>query len=160
MDDRGLLASYHAAAWTVETPDGPLAVRPGRSAPAPLRPSAIVTAFNPESHPAGAAANHRADAALLGRIAALGLRAHRTLAHGAGDDAEAWDEPGWCIPGGVRAEAVRLGADFGQNAIVWIDAAGEVTIVCTREGFCGARVGEVLEAEVGSKGDSGIEPGG
>lgn len=134
----------------METPSGALSVRPGRPAPAPLRPSGIVTAFNPASRPLSPDANLRADAALRARIGALGLPAHRTLAHGAGDDAGAWDEPGWCLAGSVRDEVVRLGADFGQNAVLWIDDAGEVTIVCTRDGFCGARVGEVV----------GMEPGG
>jgi len=130
--------------WTVRAPDGPLAVRHGEPAPAPLRPSGIVTAFNPASRPLPPGANLRADAVLRARLGAPGLAAHRTLAHGTGDDADAWDEPGWCVIGDVRAEVVRLGADFGQNAVVWIDAAGEVAIVCTREGFCGARVGAVL----------------
>jgi hypothetical protein len=128
----------------VETPDGPLAVRHGEPAPAPLRPAGIVTAFNPASRLLPRDANLRADAALAARLLALGLAAHRTLAHGTGDDAPAWDEPGWCVTGDVRAELVRLGEEFGQNAVVWIDAAGTVTSVCTRDGFCGARLGEVL----------------
>jgi hypothetical protein len=119
-------------------------VRPGTPAPAPLRPSGIVTAFNPASRPLTPDANLRADAALRARIDALALPAHRTLAHGTGDQATAWDEPGWCLTGDVRHDVESLGADFGQNAIVWIDPAGEVTIVCTRDGFCAARVGEVL----------------
>ena len=141
----------------METPDGPLVVRPGARAPAPLRPSGIVTAFNPASRPLSPDANLRADAALRARLSALALPAHRTLAHGTGDDAEAWDEPGLCIVGEVRAEAVRLGADFGQNAIVWIDPAGEVTVVCTRDGFRGARVGEVLKP---GDGEAPAQPGG
>lgn len=131
----------------METEGGPLEVRPGRPAPAPLRPSGIVTAFNPASRPLAADANLQADAALRARIAALGLPALPTLAHDAGDIADtagAWDEPGCCLTGDIRDDVVRLGADFGQNAIVWIDAAGEVTIVCTRDGFFGARIGEVL----------------
>jgi len=128
----------------VETPDGPLVVRPGDLAPAPLRPSGIVTAFNPASRPLSPDANLRADAALHARIHALGLPAHRTLAHGTGDDLAAWDEPGRCVIGDVRDTVVGLGADFGQNAIVWIDPAGEAAIVCARDGFCGAKVGEVL----------------
>ena len=128
----------------METPDGPLAVRPGHPAPAPLRPSGIVTACNPASRPLPPDANLRADAALRARLDALGLSAHRTVAHDPADDSDAWDEPGWCVPGEVRDLVVTLGAGLGQNAVVWIDAAGEVTIVCTRDGFCGARVGEVL----------------
>jgi hypothetical protein len=139
--------------WAVEMPWGALIVRPGHPAPSPLRPSGIVTAFNPASRPLTPDANLRADFALRARIGALGLSAHRTLALGTGDDAAAWDEPGWCLTGDVRDEVIRLGAEFGQNAVLWIDGAGEVTIVCTRDRFCGARVGEVLgmgdEAEDG-----------
>jgi hypothetical protein len=138
----------------VEAPEGPLTVRPGEPAPAPLRPSGIVTAFNPASRLLPRDANLRADAALRARLDALGLPAHRTLARATGDDAHAWDEPGWCVPGEVRAAVVRLGAELGQNGVLWIDAAGEVTIVCTREGFCGARVGEVL-VPPGSRGSRG-----
>jgi hypothetical protein len=148
----------------VQAPDGPLTVRPGKPAPVPLRPSGIVTAFNPASRLLPRDANLRADAALRVRLDALGLPAHRTLARGTGDHAPAWDEPGWCVAGDARAAVVRLGAELGQNAVVWIDAAGEVTIVCTREGFCGARVGEVLlpPASLGSPGSPGSPafPGG
>jgi hypothetical protein len=128
----------------VETPDGPLVVRPGDPAPAQLHPAGIVTAFNPASRPLSPDANFRADAALRARLAALALTPHRTLARGTGDHAAAWDEPGWCLTGDVRDVIVSLGADFGQNAVVWIAPAGEVTIVCTRDGFCGAKVGEAL----------------
>ncbi|HKP75832.1 MAG TPA: DUF3293 domain-containing protein, partial [Longimicrobiaceae bacterium] len=75
------------------------------------------------------------------RLGALGLAALRTTARGADP---AWDEPGWCIAGPVREIAVSLAAELGQNAILWIGEAGEVTIVCTRDGFCGARVGQAV----------------
>jgi len=137
--------------WTVETPSGALAVRPGCPAPAPLRSSGIVTACNPASRRLSREANHRADDALRARIDRLGHPASRSLAHGTGEDAGAWDEPGWSLAGDVRDQVVRLGAEFGQNAVLWIDAAGEVTIVCTRDGFCGAKVGEVLRMEHGTR---------
>jgi len=126
-------------------PQGALTVRPGRPAPAPLRSSGIVTAFNPASRLLPRDANLRADAALRARIDALGFSAYRTLAHGTGEDPATWDEPGWCVAT-VLAKVIRLGAEFGQNAVLWIDGAGEVTIVCTREGFCGAKVGEGVDA--------------
>jgi len=130
----------------IETADGTLSVRPGTAAPAALRPSGIVTAFNPASQPRAADDNRRGDAELRGRIAALSLPALRALARAPGDD-RAWDEPGWCVPIADRDALVALGAQFGQNAIVWIGDAGEVDIVCTRDGFCGARVSEVLDLE-------------
>ncbi|HEX6748951.1 MAG TPA: DUF3293 domain-containing protein [Longimicrobium sp.] len=144
MSDSDLLAAYLATVWSVDGPDGALEVRPGRIAPPPLRPSAIVTAYNPASQPRPAEENDRADADLRARIAAAGAEPWRTLARGTGDDAGAWDEPGWLIRGDVRGLAVALGAEFGQNAIVWIDAAGDVAIVVTRDGFCRTAVGEVV----------------
>ncbi|HET7462396.1 MAG TPA: DUF3293 domain-containing protein [Longimicrobium sp.] len=144
MNDSELLAAYHDTVWSVDAPDGRVTVRPRDRAPAALRPSAIVTAYNPASQIESDETNRRADAALLARIRALGLPHWRTLAHGTGGDPSAWDEPGWCLPGDTRDAAVALGRDFGQNAIVWIDPEGRVAMVCTRDGFCGARVGEVV----------------
>lgn len=144
MSDPELLAAYRATAWSVEAPGGRVTVRPGTVAPAALCPSAIVTAYNPASRPHSTEHNERADHALRVRVRALGLHPWRTQPHGTGEDAAAWDEPGWCLPGDTREVATELGRDFGQNAIVWIDAAGQVSMICTRDGFCGARVGEVV----------------
>ena len=149
MGDAELLALYHSTTWSVDAPGGRLSVRPGAAAPHALRPSAIVSAYNPASQPHSPDDNRRADERLRERITTLGLVHWRTLAHGTGADgaaaaAAAWDEPGWCLPGKTRDAAAGLGRDFGQNAIVWIGAAGGVEMVCTREGFCGARVGEVI----------------
>lgn len=130
----------------IETADGTLSVRPGTVAPAALRPSGIVTAFNPASQPRDEDENRRGNAALRDRIAALESSVLRVLARAPGDD-RAWDEPGWCVTTADRDALVALGAEFGQNAIVWIGDAGEVSLVCTRDGFCGARVGEVLDPE-------------
>jgi hypothetical protein len=145
VNDAELLAAYRRTAWSVDAPGATAWVRSGALAPAVLRPSAIVTAYNPASQPRAEGENQRADEALRLRIRALGLHPWRTLAHATGeDDPSAWDEPGWCLPGDTLVTAVDLGADVGQNAIVWIDAAGQVSMVCTRDGFCGARVGEVV----------------
>lgn len=144
MSDSDLLAAYQDTVWSVDAPDGRVTVRSGTRAPAALRPSAIVTAYNPASQLQSPEENRRADEALLARIRALGLPHRRTLAHGTGGDPAAWDEPGWCLAGDTRVAAVTLGRDFGQNAIVWIDLDGEVAMVCTRDGFGGARVGEVV----------------
>lgn len=144
MTDRELLAAYLATAWRVDAPGGTIRARPGHKAPAPLRPSAIVTGYNPASDPRTTDdENRRADARLRERIAALGSTPWRALAIAPGDDRR-WDERGWSIGGEVREAAVALGRDFGQNAIVWIDGDGEVAIVCSRNGFCGAMAGDVL----------------
>ena len=142
MNDRDLLQEYFATVWSVWTSfDAPLRVRPGVTAPAVLSPSAIVTAHNPASQRTDADENLRADEALRARLDALGLRVFRSRAIATDPR---WNEPGWCVPGIARDAAVALASDFGQNAIVWIAAAGEVTIVASREGFCGASVGDVL----------------
>ena len=144
MSDSELLQAYLDTVWTIQGPDGGIEVRPGHSAPRALRPAGIVTAWNPASRQLPEGENRRADAGLRARIAAMGMEAWPTLALGTGGDGS-WDEPGWCIPGpSARAMSIALGAEFGQNAIVWIDVDGGVAIVCTRDGFCGARVGEVL----------------
>ena len=127
----------------IETADGILSVRPEMVAPIALRPSGIVTAFNPASHPRDEDANRRGDDELRGLVAALDVPVLRVLARAPGED-RAWDEPGWCVLTADRDALVALGSRFGQNAIVWIGDAGEVSLVCTRDGFCGARVGEVL----------------
>ncbi|MBV9109869.1 MAG: DUF3293 domain-containing protein [Gemmatimonadetes bacterium] len=144
MSDAALLAAYRATAWTVEAPGGPLEVRFGHAAPAPLRPGGIVTAYNPASEPRAAEENRRADARLHARLAAAGVRAWRTLARGPDDPAGEWDEPGWCITGPARDLAISFGQEFGQNAIVWITEDGDVTLVTTRDGFCRTAVGEVI----------------
>lgn len=149
MSDPELLAAYRNTVWSVDAPGGRVTVRPGTAAPPALRPSAIVTAYNPASQLQSPEQNRRADRVLLARIRALGLVHRPTLAHGTGDDPTAWDEPGWCLAGDTRAAAIALGRDFGQNAIVWIDPEGAVAMVCTRDGFCGARVGEVVSGERG-----------
>ncbi len=147
MNDPQLLDLYRSTSWSVDAPGGTLAVRPGAAAPPALRPSAIVSAFNPASTSQSPEENGRADRRLRARIAAPGRVRWRTLAHGRGADgspAPEWDEPGWCLPGDTRDAAVLLGRDFGQNAIVWIDPAGVVAMICTRDGFCGACVGAVV----------------
>lgn len=144
MTDPELLSIYRETTWSVEVPGGAVKVRPIDTAPPALRPSAIVTAYNPASQLRDRAANQHADELLLGEIRALGMEPWRTLAHGTSEDAAAWDEPGWCLPGDTRETAVALGQDFGQNSVLWIDIDGRVANVCTREGFCGARVGEAI----------------
>jgi len=145
VSDAELLAAYRDTAWSVEAPGGAAWVRSGAIAPAALRPAAIVTAYNPASRLRPPEENRRADEALRARIRALGLHPWRVTAHGTGaDDPSAWDEPGWCLAGDTRDAAIELGRGFGQNAIVWIDGAGTVSIVCTLDGFLGAAVGEVV----------------
>ena len=143
MNDARLLDAYLSACWTVDAPGGSLRVEPGSPAPAALRPAGIVTAWNPASLPHSLEENRRADAELGACLAAQGLSAWRTQSQGADLD-PAWEEPGWCLAGADRDVVVRMGARYGQNAVLWIDASGAVSVVCSRQGFCGAAPGDRL----------------
>ena len=153
MSDAELLRAYGDTTWTVTLPDARELLLRLPPAPPPdpaLFGAAIITAYNPASRAHSAADNRAADLALRERLADLPaqhpeqVHIHPALAHGTGAHAEQWDEPGYAIRGIPRSTAVALGADFGQNAIVWIDAAGCATLVVTRSGFCGRAQGEVL----------------
>lgn len=124
-------------------PGGPATLRVGAPAPPSLRSLGIVTAHNPASRAADPASNAAAHARLTEAVRALGVPAHASLAHGTGPHAAAWDEPGYAVRA-PREAVVRLGEAFGQNAVVWVDDEGRVSLVCTRPGFCGAAPGDVL----------------
>lgn len=144
--DRALLAEYLRTAWTVEGPDGPLVVRVDGPVPdGLLRPSALVTAYNPASRPASDLDNRRAHDRLLHELRRRALPFRPCLARAPAD--LSWDEPGFAVLGDVRDAAVELGVEFGQNAVVWVDVRGRVSLVCTRAGFCDAAVGDVLEPD-------------
>jgi hypothetical protein len=142
--DAALLAAYAATRWTVHLPSGRLTLGLAAPAPPPLRPSAVVTACNPASRSVSDQENERADRVLRERIDADRIRWHRTEAQPSGHDAERWREPGYVLLAVDREAAVRLGEDFGQNAIVWIGADGRVSLVATRAGFCGRMPGEEI----------------
>ncbi|HET6765094.1 MAG TPA: DUF3293 domain-containing protein, partial [Longimicrobiaceae bacterium] len=91
------------------------------------------------------ARNRRADAALRRRLEATGLRFHSVEAVPEGGDGNAWREPGFAVRCG-RDAAVALGRRYGQNAVVWVDGEGRVSLVATRPGFCGAAPGAELAA--------------
>ncbi|HWK89979.1 MAG TPA: DUF3293 domain-containing protein [Longimicrobium sp.] len=143
VPDAELLQAYRQAAWTVETTAGPLEVRlDGPPADPQLRPSGIVTAYNPASIPRTAAENAEADVELLKHVRSLGIPHRRTVARAAEG---AWEEPGYLLLGEVRPLLVEMGLVFGQNAVVWIDAAGSVCLVCTRAGFAGRLPGQKID---------------
>ena len=145
MSDPELLAAYLATAWTVESPDGPLSVRFNHAHPGPLlRPSGIITAFNPASEPRSELENRRAHDALHLELVSRGLPFRPAASHPAGPRSEPFEEPGFAVLGDVLEELVELGRRFGQNAVVWIDVRGGVSLVCTRDGFCGREAGDTL----------------
>lgn len=140
-----LLAAYRATEWTVQTPGEFLTVRMDGARPDPLlRPAGIVTAYNPASIAATPEANAAADTELLRHVRSLGVPFRRCVARGTGPDDEAWEEPGYALLGDVRPLLVELGLVFGQNAVVWIDENGAVSLVCTRSGFAGSRPGQKI----------------
>lgn len=127
-------------------PAGTLQVRL-QDAPADpqLRPSGIVTAFNPASISRTADENRAADQELLRHVRSLGVHFRRTLAAGTGPGPEQWEEPGFLLLGDVRPLLVELGLVFGQNAVVWIDQGGHASLVCTRAGFAGRLPGQKID---------------
>ncbi len=140
--DEALRAAYLETTWSVRTSGGSLRLAPGRPAPRPLRPAAIVTAYNPASVRTSVAENRAAARRLVDEVAALGVPCLPARAH-APDPR--WNEPGVALLGpAALAAAVRLGVACGQNAILAVDGAGLVSLVATRPGFCGRGVGEVI----------------
>jgi hypothetical protein len=142
--DAELVEAYRHTVWTVEMPAGTLDVRLERpSADAQLRPAGIVTAYNPASIARTPAENEAADQELMRHVRSLGVPFRRTMAHGTGTDA--WEEPGFLLLGDVRPLVVELGLVFGQNAVVWVDATGAASLVCTRAGFAGRLPGQKID---------------
>lgn len=144
--DQAVLAAYRATRWTVDTPFGPVLLRPGRpvQGDALRRPAAVVTAYNPASELRSRDENRKGDAALETALRASGAEYYRSLAHGSGPNAEEWDEPGFAIAAVSLEHAVALAEAFGQNAILWIPIAGVPQLVSTRSGFAGSRLGAIL----------------
>ena len=143
--DDELLDAYRATVWTVETAAGTVDVRLNRPADAQLRPSGVVTAYNPASIARTPEENRTADQELMRHVRSLGVPFRRTLARGSAPGAEEWEEPGFLLLGDVRPLLVELGLVFGQNAVLWTDATGAVSLVCTRAGFAGRRPGQKID---------------
>jgi hypothetical protein len=141
--DEALRAAYLATTWSVRAPGGTLRLAPGSPAPRPLRPAAIVTAYNPASVRTSLAVNRAAARRLLAQVAALGVPYFPARAHAPNPR---WNEPGISLLGPAALDAaVRLGIEWGQNAILAIDGAGHVSLVATRPGFCGRSPGDVID---------------
>jgi hypothetical protein len=146
--DRQILAAYRRTRWDVEVdgPRGPVPVSlAARVSPAALPlPGGIVTAYNPGSTLRSRADNEREQEMLLGALFSRRFAWFPTLAHGTGECAEAWDEPGFYVAGAERSELVDLAAQHGQNAILWIESDGVPYLYCARAGFAGAARGARL----------------
>jgi Protein of unknown function (DUF3293) len=146
LSDAELLEAYRQTVWTVEMPAGTLSVRlDGAPADPQLRPSGIVTAYNPASIPRTAEENRHADQELMRHVRSLGVPFRRTVGKGTGPGAEGWEEPGFLLLGDVRPLLVELGLVFGQNAVVWVDGAGAASLVCTRARFADRLPGQKID---------------
>ena len=143
--DDELLDAYRTTIWTVETAAGTVDVRLDEPADAQLRPSGVVTAYNPASIARTADENRAADQDLLRHVRSLGVPFRRTYARGSVPGSDEWEEPGFLLLGDVRPLLVELGLVFGQNAVLWTDATGAVSLVCTRAGFAGRLPGQKID---------------
>jgi hypothetical protein len=140
--DESLIEVYIATRWRVRTPTGTLLVRIGQ--PTPIVNGAIVTAYNPASRLLPRSSNRGANRRLLARLRRLAAEVCPAAALGHGPEAALWREPGLGVRGPSLDTLVRLGGDFGQNALVWTDAEGIARLVVCRAGFAGRRPGAVL----------------
>lgn len=130
-----LIAAYRAAWYRVDHAAGPEVLRIGRATPPRTRAwlaargtgGAFVTACNPRGRRLDAAANAAAMARLTARLAAEG----RPFLPGAGgDDAGAWPaEPSVLVALETPAQAVALGRELAQNAVVWVPREGPVALL-------------------------------
>lgn len=85
-----------------------------------VRCSGFVTASNPQSRPSSEADNARRHEELRRELVRRGLPGLDGLGR---HPTNGWPgEASFLVPGLARDEAVRLGARFDQNAIVWSDA--------------------------------------
>lgn len=132
-----LMAAYAETDFHVDT-DPPLVLRVGHADPeverwlagSGARGAAFVTAWNPFSRPMPDAWNATAAARLAARVADLGLRA--VSGRGVARRGDWPAEESLLIPGIDRAAAIGLGREFGQNAILWLEAgAVPVLLDCT-----------------------------
>jgi len=145
-EDAALLAAYGATLWLVAHPEeGDLPLRLGQPFRWPdIIPAAILTAYNPRSQLQSEESNAAANRELGAALADAGASCLATRAHGVGDDAGQWDEPGFCASGLPLAHAIILASRFDQNAIVWVDIDAVPVLIATRDGFTGARMGQRL----------------
>lgn len=136
------IAAYADTGYRVLLPTATEDVRIGQRAPAlerwmeehGARSAAIVTACNPRSRLLGPCGNRRAQRALLDVLrASYVARGHAILPacnralHGD------WpDEPGFAVGGLSVGGARRLGARFGQHAVVWVGFGRNAELVWVR----------------------------
>jgi hypothetical protein len=134
-DRSALDAAYRATSFFVDGPAGRFAVRVGRPCAELDRlldeqgkaTWAYVTAYNPGSSPAPAAANIAAQRELEQAVAEAGYPYYR--GEGAGDDGTWPPEPSLLVLGVSEAEGSALARRFGQLALVFGERGGPARLV-------------------------------
>ena len=144
-DDDALLETYRSTRWVIEAAGGTLVFRMDGDldlcARLGSRTVAIVTASNPASRPLDDAENDARNRRLADRLREAGLRYVPCV--GVGADTT-WREASFAVLDCDRAMATSLGAAFGQNAVVWVEAGEPPQLLITRKGFVGRALGDLV----------------
>jgi hypothetical protein len=138
-----LFEAYGRTTFVAETPRGRLLLRVGRRSAElddllvahGVATWAYVTAFNPGSRALAAEANAARHRELERVVAARGFTSYP--GEGVGDDGRWPPEPSLLVLGIGRADAIQLGQEFGQLAIVYGELGHEAELVACERG--GAR---------------------
>ncbi|GIW17605.1 MAG: hypothetical protein KatS3mg064_0762 [Tepidiforma sp.] len=109
---------YREAVYEVALPGGRAAFRIGEGVPGAPGPFAVVTAWNPGRERPGREENEARNRALQAEIERRGWR--WLPAEGRSPEG-AHREPSFAVFGATLDEALALGRQFGQAAIVWFD---------------------------------------
>ena len=126
--------AYITADIRIEAPDGPVRVfaapplqASGRYPDPEGRPIAVITAHNPNGLVATDEANEKAQAALEAELDRRGIAWWRAD----GADPE-WShvEASVAVPGMSEADALALGAEFGQEAVFLLTPASRKVVAC------------------------------
>lgn len=133
-DARALARSYRRAHYRVSTGSGLVTLRVGEPNAAIARLltghgvccAAQITADNPGSVVTSIGENRDREAALARRLADGGWTA--LPAFGEDPDGRWPDESGFLVLGIDRRRAVRMGRDFGQNAVLLVDERGLASV--------------------------------
>src|SRR5262245_46336962 len=124
MND-ALFAAYRNTSFFADTSGGRLCLRVGRASPeldellaaCDVRTWAYVTAFNPGSIPLSHEENEQRNQRLAREVESRGYTAFP--GEGIGDDGQWPPERSLLILGIIRDDAIDLGREFGQRAIVF-----------------------------------------
>jgi len=133
--EEALLEAYRRTRFVANTPKGRLWLRVGRRcgeldhllADHSVTTWVYVTAFNPRSMPLPAEENWARQRELERSVVELGLVWYP--GEGIADDGRWPPEPSLLVLGIVRNDAVRLGQQFGQLAVVYGELGQEAELV-------------------------------